>query len=612
MEKGWTAIPSVIAGLYFGHVLGPAPRNHVSPLVEDLARILDRTREHTPRTLGAALERPLTIDDVAPWVRFDSKNYVRNLVRKGAHWELRLLCWRPGQTSSLHAHGSASCAFRIIRGSATESILGERDRRWAPGDVVEEAKPGLIHQVGNTGSDSLITLHAYSPELPVDAPSSREGTNIVIVGGGLSGVAVATHLLRGGRADLRVTIVERGPWLGRGVAYGVDSSIFRLNVPASRMSIDPDDPMDFARWAGADDPTAFLSRSQYGAYVVDRFAAALRASSSKLRIVRGDVARIARDSVLLADGTRLPAERVVLATGLAPRISASGLPADARIVDAWDECALAALPREGRVLILGSGLSALDVIALLDVHGFAGGVDIVSRRGLLPRPHLVGGEDAPALSAEMIGTVPRDLAGLLRWGRRYVRELGRAGVPWQAAVDSLRPHVGTLWGRLVPEDRVRFVRSVRPYWDVLRHRAPVDAHATIEAWRRASKLELLAGSIATCEPRAEDLRVELRMAGGGRVERSYGAIVRCIGPALSGFEANAPLVRALIDDGLALADPAGLGIVTDEAGRVVGPHGPSDALLAIGALRRASSWETTAVPDIAVHAAALAKRILGG
>lgn len=604
----------MIAELYFGHVLGPAPRSNapVSPLVQDLARILDRTREHTPRTLGAALDRPLTIDDVAPWVRFDSKNYVRNLVTKSKHWELRLLCWRPGQTSSLHAHGAASCAFRIIRGSATESILGERDRQWAPGDVVEEAKPGLIHQVGNTGSDSLITLHAYSPELPVDAPSSRDGTNIVVVGGGLSGVAVATNLLRGGRADLRVTIVERGPWLGRGVAYGVDSSVFRLNVPASRMSIDPEDPMDFARWAGAEDPAAFLSRSQYGAYVVDRFAAALRGSASKLRIVRGDVARIARDAVMLADGTRLPAERVVLATGLAPRISASGLPADSRIVDAWDECALAALPRDGRVLILGSGLSALDVIALLDVHGFAGSVDIVSRRGLLPRPHLVGGGAAPVMTAEMAAAVPHELRGLLRWGRRYVRELEQSGVPWQLAVDSLRPHITTLWGNLPAADRARFVRSVRPFWDVLRHRAPTEAHTTIEAWRRAGKLDQLAGSIAACEPGADGLDVQLRMAGGMRVERSYSAIVRCIGPALEGYEANAPLVRALVDDGLATADPAGLGIVTDDQGRVVGPQGPSESLLAIGALRRASAWETTAVPDISVHAAALAKRILAG
>jgi uncharacterized NAD(P)/FAD-binding protein YdhS len=90
----------------------------------------------------------------------------------------------------------------------------------------------------------------------------------------------------------------------------------------------------------------------------------------------------------------------------------------------------------------------------------------------------------------------------------------------------------------------------------------------------------------------------------------YARIVRCIGPALEPSEAETPLVRALVASGLATADPAGLGIVTDEEGRVVEASGaPSERILAIGAVRRASSWETTSVPDIAVHALALATRL---
>ena len=90
-------------------------------------------------------------------------------------------------------------------------------------------------------------------------------------------------------------------------------------------------------------PGAFLPRSKYGAYVVQRFRDALRASPGKLRVVRGVAASIESNAVVMLDGTRLPAEKVVLATGLAPRISRTGrLPDDGRIVDAWDEVALAA------------------------------------------------------------------------------------------------------------------------------------------------------------------------------------------------------------------------------------------------------------------------------
>ena len=70
-------------------------------------------------------------------------------------------------------------------------------------------------------------------------------------------------------------------------------------------------------------------------------------------------------------------------------------------------------------------------------------------------------------------------------------------------------------------------------------------------------------------------------------------------------------MHQLVDSGRAAPDPAGLGIVTDDEGRVVRPDGTaSETLLAIGALRRASSWETTSVPDISVHAHAIARRIL--
>ena len=92
-------------------------------------------------------------------------------------------------------------------------------------------------------------------------------------------------------------------------------------------------------------PNAFLSRTLYAAYVVERFGEALRASAAKMRVVRSDAVAIDADAVTVLDGTRIPAEHVILATGLAPRMAPSALPPDPRIIDAWDECALAALPR---------------------------------------------------------------------------------------------------------------------------------------------------------------------------------------------------------------------------------------------------------------------------
>jgi uncharacterized NAD(P)/FAD-binding protein YdhS len=316
-------------------------------------------------------------------------------------------------------------------------------------------------------------------------------------------------------------------------------------------------------------------------------------------------------SVSLSDGARLPADTVVLATGIAPRVAPSSLPHDPRIVDAWDERGLSTLPTHGRVLVLGAGLSALDVVALLDARGFDGALTILSRRGLLPRPHLDRARPPVPLALSEVDAAPSDLRGLVRWVRLTIHAYEQAGHPWQLAIDALRPHVSRLYRALSARDRARFVLTVRPYWDVLRHRAPIDALALIDRLRGEGRLEVLAGRIAHCEPHEHELEVEMVLGSGSRRRERVDFIVRCIGPALEPSEADTPLVRALIASGLAAADQAGLGIETDPLGRVVDASGkPSERLFAIGAVRRASSWETTAIPDISIHALALAERIL--
>lgn len=569
-----------------------------------------------PSTLAAALRGPIDIDDVAPFIHFGAENYVRNLVAKSDQWELRLLCWRPGQMTSLHGHGASACAFRIVRGTAVETVLGERDRTWTPGAVIEELPRGtipLVHQVGNAAGDALLSLHAYSPALPVDGPSPRSGYHVVIAGGGFAGTALAYHLLKRAPSDLRITLVERGPWLGRGVAYGVDGATFRLNVPASRMSMDPDVPDDFVTWShAADRPHAFMERASYGAYVVARLAEALRTSKGRLRVLRGEASALEDGGVTLSDGRHVDANVFVLATGLVPRITASGLPNDPRVVDAWDECGLATLPEDGRILVLGAGLSALDIVALLDRKAFRGRIDILSRNGLLPRPHLEPWTPAPAIPADVVQRAPSELRALIRWVRDLARQAELDGRPWQSAIDGLRAHLPGLWASLSPEDRARFVRSIRPFWDVVRHRAPRESLARIELLRNQDRLSVLAGRIAQCSADAGGLDVDIQARGRSEWRRErYDAIVRCIGPALQHVESETPLVRSLLQARLAMRDPAGLGLVTDATGALVTPDGtPQTKCFALGAHRRASVWECTSVPDISVHARDLARHIL--
>jgi uncharacterized NAD(P)/FAD-binding protein YdhS len=206
--------------------------------------------------------------------------------------------------------------------------------------------------------------------------------------------------------------------------------------------------------------------------------------------------------------------------------------------------------------------------------------------------------------------VPRELRGLIRWFRERVEALGAQGTPWQAVVDGLRPHVPRLWKQLSAKDRVRFVRRIRPYWDAARHRAPVEGVELASTWKRQGRLQVLAGRLASCAAGPGALAVRVRVRGGGERKDRFDALIRCIGPALEESELRAPLVQSLMQNGLAVRDPAGLGIITGPEGEVVDPSGrPSDWLFGIGAVRRASAWETTAVPEIARDAMALAERL---
>jgi uncharacterized NAD(P)/FAD-binding protein YdhS len=302
----------------------------------------------------------------------------------------------------------------------------------------------------------------------------------------------------------------------------------------------------------------------------------------------------------------------VLATGLAPRIDTTSDARSPSVVDAWDEALLAGLPRAGHLLVLGAGLTALDVLAFLDARAFEGRVTVVSRRGLLPLPHLDPPRPATPLTDAEVAALPSDLRSLVRWVRRFVDTKVAAGEPWQVALDRLRPHLGALWRRLSPRDRQRFVRRVRPYWDVARHRAPADALERVARWRERGRLRTLAGTLAVTEVTGSaGVDVVVRTRDGQHFADHYDALVRCVGPAIEGSDLETPLVRSMLLRGVAQRDPAGLGIVTDELGRVVDASGrPNQRLFALGALQRAHGWETTSVPEIAVAARALAHALL--
>lgn len=152
--------------------------------------------------------------------------------------------------------------------------------------------------------------------------------DVVIVGGGFSGAVLAAHLLRRAPGGISVAVVERSPLRARGIAYSTRVEAHLLNVPAGKMSAFPDESEHFLRWAqkhyDADvEARSFVPRRVYGEYIDATLRDAQRSSNGRVDWIQDEAVAVthkgAEAELSLADGSRLSAERVVLALGISGR-----------------------------------------------------------------------------------------------------------------------------------------------------------------------------------------------------------------------------------------------------------------------------------------------------
>ncbi|HWE23743.1 MAG TPA: FAD/NAD(P)-binding protein [Myxococcales bacterium] len=428
--------------------------------------------------------------------------------------------------------------------------------------------------------------------------------DVAIVGGGASGTLVAVQLLQKASGPFRIALIERTGTLARGVAYGSPEPFHLLNLPAAGMSAFPDRPDDFVRWSGAL-PEAFVPRSVYGDYLAATLAEArARARPGiSLIVLGGEATSLSTTddglSLAFSDGVELSARVVVLALGNLPYLDPIASKDPSYREAPWDAGALDGLSPDAPVLLLGTGLTMIDAALSLDSRGHRAPIHALSRHGLLPQAH---GEVA-AIPHLRIG------ASGLRGVLRTVRAAAGAANDWRPTVEGLRPITQRIWKRFSLADKRRFLRHVRPYWDVHRHRmAPVVA-ARIEQLVSEGRLLVHAGRLRSIERHGE-VAIVRHQPRGERREREFtvARIVNCTGPAMYLADMRHPLIASTLEQGLARADALGLGFATDRDGALLG-NAPA-RLFTLGNLRRGDLWETTAVPELRAQAHAIAERLV--
>lgn len=440
---------------------------------------------------------------------------------------------------------------------------------------------------------------------------------IVIIGAGFSGTLVAVQLLRQSRRPLHITLVERRQaQIAAGVAYGTASPCHLLNVPAGAISALPDQPDHFLRWARsrtldpAIDAGAFLPRRLYGDYLRELFNDSLRgaATGCQLELVIDEAVAVRPQPggarVQLRGGRVLTATQVVLALGNFPPGQAFAAGSARYHAEPWSAGVLAALLAARSCLIIGTGLTMVDLAIELQEQGYTGAIHVVSRRGLLPATHA-----APNVSGPPPGWIetPSTARALLRQLRRQIAACG----DWRACIDALRPHSQTLWRALPLAEQRRFLRHLRPYWDSHRHRLAPRLAQQLDTLLAEGQLRRHVGRIEAIETAAAGVAVRIRRRGGGSEILHVEQVVNCTGSESDYRKLKSPLVTHLLGQGLVRSDALGLGLAVDADCALLNAHGvASPWLYTLGPVQKGTLWETTAVPELRQQAQALAAVLL--
>ncbi|HVI25223.1 MAG TPA: FAD/NAD(P)-binding protein [Xanthomonadaceae bacterium] len=433
-----------------------------------------------------------------------------------------------------------------------------------------------------------------------------------VVGAGFAGVATALQLCGRG---IDTVLVGSPALFGRGVAYGAAHPEHLLNVPADRMGIAPDAPEDFADWLGlrGEARGAFLPRLDYGRYLDDRLRRTQADCGERLHVHRAEVLALARAPrgwrLDLDDGTTLEADTVVLAPGAPAGLAPPQAALPGVIADPWRPSALAGIAPDAPVLIVGTGLTMADLLVSLETAGHAGPIVALSRRGLLPRTREAHAAPAP---------LPRPLLAAIEGGRLAAavlrfRAAVAGGASADAFVEALRGLTPALWRGWPLAVRRRFLRHLRPWWDTIRHRVPPQTRARLDAAQARGQLRVLAGRLLALEAAGGALRATLRPRhADATATLDVAHVIFATGLDADLRASASPLLARLLDDGLAVPDPTGLGLACDPQGALLDHRGaPVPGLHVVGALRRGECWESTAVAELRAQAAALAARLAG-
>jgi uncharacterized NAD(P)/FAD-binding protein YdhS len=460
--------------------------------------------------------------------------------------------------------------------------------------------------------------------------------DIAIIGGGCSGAMTAVNLVDQHRRSrspvpLSLCLIDDAEQVARGIAYGTTFREHLLNVSASGMSAFARDPGHFAEWLlprlPESVPQTFAPRMVFGDYLTELLEEAKSCGDSdniSLTVMRQRAAAIElvgdKARIKLSSGQTLLASYVVLALGNFASVNSqfgAKLDQTARArfhENPWDAGIAQAVLPDDDVVLIGTGLTMIDVVLMLKSNGHRGHIHAISRHGYLPQPHF----DLQRLAKEkptsyLPSPLPDRLTDIFSVLRRSVKA-AEAEAPgnWRCVMTELRAVTAQVWRRLSLVDRSRFLRHIRQLWEVHRHRMAPEIAEQVKNWRDTGVLTVCAERVVELSGTAGGIAVVSRPRGQSTTRRTVVQhVIECTGPKTDFRTIGDPLIVQMRSSGLLHPDELGLGARIGDDGALVNCDGVASTILyAMTSLRKGTLWETTAVPEIRQQANDLSELLL--
>lgn len=267
------------------------------------------------------------------------------------------------------------------------------------------------------------------------------------------------------------------------------------------------------------------------------------------------------------------------------------------------------------VALLGTGLTAIDVLFRLTSNNDTRKIILISRRGLCPQPHRLNPKP-PVVAGfpPFLENLPPTVRAYLRALRREIRKNTDRGGDWRDVINALRSHAPEMWRRLPTQERRKFLSHAVAYWDIHRHRLAPAAHLRLTGMLESGQAEIIAGYIQGYEMNGGNISIHIRKQHTERIRKlDVGQVVNCTGPNCDISRITAPLIVQLRDEGYLQQDPLKLGFEVNDRYQVINRRGyPAKNLFYLGPMLKARYWEAIAVPELRIHVRNLAEILVNG